>query len=493
LKIETTPRDDHQVTMIVEAEAEQMEAAKRRAARKIASTGKIPGFRPGKAPYDVIVRYYGEAAITEQAIEFLVDDVYPKALDEAGVKPAAAGQLENVEKLDPPTFKFTVPLEPSVDLGDYKSVRHAYEFVSPGAEKLEESLDELRRMYAQTETIERPIQDGDFVLVSYVGKKAKAAADDAALLEDEAFAVFIRTEAKEDEEPFPGFAAKLIGMKADDETEFSHKFAKDHSNEAVAGQTVKFAVKVKMARGMTLPELNDEFAKMVGAGETMDELREKLQKSIEQRAQDEYDDAYYVELIEKIKDGATIKYAKQTLDHEIEHVLEDLRRRLSQQGMEFETYLKMREMTLEEFVEAEVREVAQKRLERSLVMDQLSQAEKLEISEEALQAEFQQSWATLAATDQEFARQTKGGTRPKKQMIDAVAMDAANRLMTRNVLERIKAIATGAAGEEEAPAKKKAPKKKAAEAEQATEDAPVAEEAPKKRKSSKKSEEKSAE
>ena len=88
MKIETQPRDDHQVTLIVELEPEQMEGAKHRAARKISERKSIPGFRPGKAPYEVVVRSFGERVITEEAVDLLLDEVYPKALEEAKLEPA---------------------------------------------------------------------------------------------------------------------------------------------------------------------------------------------------------------------------------------------------------------------------------------------------------------------------------------------------------------------------------------------------------------------
>jgi len=129
LKIETHPREDHQTTMVVEVDAERLEGARRRAARKIAERAKIPGFRPGKAPYDVVRRLYGDAVITEEAVEILVDDIYPQAIKEADIKPSGQGQLENIESMDPPKFVFTVPLAPTVELGDYRSVRLPYEYV----------------------------------------------------------------------------------------------------------------------------------------------------------------------------------------------------------------------------------------------------------------------------------------------------------------------------------------------------------------------------
>ena len=118
MKIETQPRDDHQVTLIVELEPEQMEGAKHRAARKISERKSIPGFRPGKAPYEVVVRSFGEGVISEEAVDILLDEVYPKAFEEAKLEPAAAGSLEKVEDLDKkPKFTFTVPLAPVAKSG----------------------------------------------------------------------------------------------------------------------------------------------------------------------------------------------------------------------------------------------------------------------------------------------------------------------------------------------------------------------------------------
>ena len=125
MNLEKSILDDHQAQVVVEVEPDRVQAARQRAARKLASRGKIPGFRPGKAPYDVILRYYGDAAVHEQAMDILVDEVYPEMLKEAGIEPAAAGSLEKVEGSDAPKFTFRVPLSPEVTLGDYRAIRAA--------------------------------------------------------------------------------------------------------------------------------------------------------------------------------------------------------------------------------------------------------------------------------------------------------------------------------------------------------------------------------
>jgi len=459
LKIETTPRDDHQITMTVELEAEKLEGARRRAARKIAEKVKIPGFRPGKAPYDVVRRMYGEGAITEEAVEILVDEIYPEAIKEANIEPGAAGQLEKIENLEPPKFIFTVPLKPAVDLGDYKSVRLPYEFTIPNDDKLEEEITNLRRMYAKTETVERAVEDGDYVLLDVSGHKAKAKEDDEALIERKGFAIVARTEEREKEWPFPGFSSKLIGIKPGESKEFAYKYAKDFSEEPLAGQNVKFSVIVKTVRSVNMPDLNDEFAITTGLGQSVEELRQKMRENIETEARNGYEDEYFEKLMELIKAGAVIKYPPQVLEHEVEHVLEDVERRLKTQGVEsMDAYYKMIDSNKEKFIKEQVRPTSIKRLERGLVMDEIAHVEKIEIDNKMLEEEFSNAWANLSMTDEDFAKRTKNGTKASREIVDAVAMDSANRLLTRQVLERIKSIATSDPSTDDKPKAKKAKK-----------------------------------
>jgi len=434
LKFEKTIQEDHQAKVVVEVEPDRLEAAKRHAARKISEQGKIPGFRPGKAPYDVIRRHYSDAAIYERAVELLVDETYPLMLKEADLKPAAAGTLENVEGTETPKFTFLVPLLPEVDLGDYGKIRQAYEFEAPGEDKLEQAIDELQQMYSTTETVEREAQEGDYILADLKSEKES--------LTRSGFATMVRKEDRETEFPFPGFARQLLGLKAGETKTISHEFPKDFSDNTLAGETVEMEVTVKTVRSVTLPELNDDFAKMVGQYETFDALKETLKKDVEDRARADYDDEYFAKLIDTIKEGATIKYAAHTLNHEAEHVVDDLRQRLSQQNLDLETYYKMRNTDAAKFFEEEAKPVAKKRLERSLIMDEISREQNIEVDNEALDAEFNNTLMSLQMQGVKL-NEIKGGKKGQQQIAEAVAMESANRVLTRRTLDRLKAIATG--------------------------------------------------
>jgi len=177
--------------------------------------------------------------------------------------------------------------------------------------------------------------------------------------------------------------------------------------------------------------------------------------------------------MEKIKAGATIKYPPQVVDHEVEHVMEDLKSRLAGQKLDMAAYLKSREMDEEKFIAEEAKPIAVKRLERSLVMDEIAKLEKIEVSQEMLQTSFQQTWGEYEG-DAGFQKMTRGKSQPPKQVMNSVAMEAANRAYVQQTLNRLKDIAIGQApelnaetpaeiptDEDEGKVKKAAPKKAA--------------------------------
>lgn len=472
MNIEVTPREDHQVTVLVEVEADRMTTFKRKAARKISEKAKIPGFRPGKASYEVVRRFYGDATIFQEAVDLMVEEIYPEALAEAKIEPGAMGSLENVEGTDAPKLTFCVPLSPSVELGDYKSIRLPYEWAAPGEDKLAEAIDNMRRMYSRTETVERAAEDGDYVSVDVVGKDA----DGTALIERNGFALVVGKDGGENEFPYQGFSKEMTGLKAGDTKSLSHTYGADAAQADLAGKTLSIDVTIKAVRAVNLPELTDDFAKTTGLGQSADEMRERMKENLDNESREAYDDEYFTNVLEQVKATATIKYPPQVIEHETEHVVEDLKHRLSHQGIEFNTYLKVRELDEQMFAEQEAKPIAIKRLERGLIIDQLAQAETISPATEAIQEEFQKRWASLSMYDQEFAKATKNGTRASQELVNAVAMEATRNLVVRMTLDRLKAIATGQA-------------EVAADATPVAEvvaDAPVEEEKPKKKKASKK-------
>lgn len=438
--------EDHQIEMVVEIDKSKFESAKQKAAQKISQKVKIPGFRPGKAPYQVVKNIYGDSAITEEAIELLVEEIYPEAIKEAKIEPGAPGQLLNIESVDPPTFKFAVPLKAVIELGDYKSLKKEYAYQSPDETKFLDELSNIRRMYAKTETVERPIEDGDYVLLDLIGYDAKDKEKTEVLVERKGYALVIRKEGTDTEFPYKGFSAALIGAKPSALVTLTNKFSKESSDEKLSGKKVIFDTTIKTVRAVILPEIDDQFAMMTGLGSTVAEFNQRLRETIDTEEKGKYDDQYFESLLDEIKAISTIKYPPQVVEHEIEHVLEDVERRLQGQGIEnLDAYYKMLKTTREQFIEDQAKPTSIKRLERGLVMDEIAKLEEIKLDNESLENEFKNNWASLVMSDPEFAKRTKNGTKPTQELVNAVTMDSANRLLTRLTLERIKAYATGTA------------------------------------------------
>ncbi len=498
MKITTETRDDHQMKVVAEFEANSLDKYKKQAARKIAGKAKIPGFRPGKAPYDVVSRLYGEPAIEEEAIELMVEDVYPKILDEAKINPAAPGTLEDISKDDPLKFTFIVPLEPTVDLGKYREIRKEYSPKPIKKTEVDEFIQRLQRTYATAEPVDRPAGKDDLVYVKIDANiQNPAEGEKAELLKDSPLQLVIgENDPDENGFPYTGFGDALIGLSANETKKIEYTYPKDSKYEKLQGKKVEFTVTLESVKHLTLPELNDEFAKMFGEYETYDQLKAAVKTQIEERHNAEYDQDYFEGLLQDVTSQATIKYPPQVLEHEMEHVVEDITRDLSQQHMELDAYLKTIKKEKDAWMEEEIKPAAKKRLEQALVMDELSRAEKIQIGKEDLQTEVTSMLNQISTTTdpKKLEKQLKS-----ERVTNALTMQAANRVLNRNVFNRLKDIATGKAevtanetpADEVKPAKAKSPAKKAVKTAtpETAEEHAQAEKAPVKAKKSKKASE----
>ncbi len=440
MKIETEPRDDHQVRLLVEFEPEVLEKFKHQAARKIAQKAKIPGFRPGKAPYEVIKRFYGDDALNEQAVELLVDDQYSKILGEAKVKPGAAGTLDEIISYDPFKLAFVVPLEPEVVLGDYHAIRQEYVLEPVTEEEINRVVHNLQTSYAVAEPAERPAQETDLVYVKMKGVLTHPAeGEDAEVIKESSYQFVIGD--VDDTWPMEGFSKELIGLSANEEKKILHSFPDDYSSEKLKGKEIEFTVNVQAVKSMKLPELNDEFAKTLGGSfSTMEDVRKSIHTEIEQNRTQEYDDHYVTTLVDTIISQATIKYPPQLIKDEEEHLLEHYEEDLSEKKMDLDTYLKTRQMDKTTFIEKEINPVAVKSLQRKLVLDKITREEGIQLNIEELKTTVSTRMSQMQ-NEPEFKNYQRRGQ--IENLVNAVTLDTAGRLLNRDTIERLKIIAKG--------------------------------------------------
>ncbi|MBA4399947.1 MAG: trigger factor [Anaerolinea sp.] len=455
MKLDVQPLEDHQVKVIAEMEPAALEEFMRRAARKISRETRIPGFRPGKAPYDMVKRHVGEEALRQQAVEDLIDEYYPKILDEAQIKPGATGSLEEIVSVDPPKFSFIIPLEPTVELGGYKDIRLEYALEAVKEADVDEFIQRLRTNYATAEPVERPAEDGDLVYVKFSGKLTKPAeGEDENVFPERPAQFIIGNDVIQNRDwPYPGFNESLKGLSAGDEKTAKHKYTKDEKDEALRGKTVEFKVTVQSIKALHLPELNDEFAQTVGQFETVADLRKAVQEQLEVAKKDETDDAYYTSLIDKVIEGATIKYPPQVLEHEVEHMMEHVKEDVGRQGMELDAYFKMIDKNREKYIEEEIRPAARRRLARSLVMDELAKVEEVKLEED----DYNQAITATVSQLQSQPKPRKTKEKVNPDLVNNMTMNELSRKFNIKVLERMKAIATGHGDDAAKPAEAETP------------------------------------
>ncbi len=456
MKIETEHRDDHQVKVIAELEPEALEQYRLQAARKFSRETKIPGFRPGKAPLSVVRRIVGEEALTQQAVELMVDAVYPEMLKEADLHPSYPGALEEVISLEPPKMSFLVPLAAEVTLGDYRALRKDYTPATVTDEDVDTFITRLQTSYSTAEPVERAAQEGDLVSVQVQGTLTSPnEGEEPEFIKQTSFQALIGDSTlQRDNWPFPGFSKELVCLSAGDEKDITYVYPEDSEMEKMRGREIIFHVDVQNVKEMKKPELNDEFAKTLGEFETMDDLRKAIRQQQEESKNAEYEREYFNGLVDEIVETSTIKYPPQMLEEEEESVLKSIQQNLSQQRLDLETYLKMVELSREEFIAKEVTPTAKRRLERSLVLDQVARDEKIQLEQSELETAFNEAFSELqSSTDITKMRREVSDER----ISEFLTYEAASRALNRRVMQRLKQIASGEeitepATEEAAPA-----------------------------------------
>lgn len=376
MKVTTTIREDHQAELTLVLDSQELERAKRRVAREYARRMKIPGFRPGKAPYELVARRVGEEAIREEALERLLDEYYPKALAEAEIAPYGPGKLEEIVSEDPPTFKLLVPLAVDVELGDYRSVRLPYEPPELDEGEVEKVIGAYRQMFAVLEPVDRPAEVGDVVYVN-VEAYEEGHEDGEPLFADQNHPVLIEKEPHDGEWPYRGFPEEFVGAKAGDTKTLTYTYPDDEEDETLRGKTVVVKAEVVEVKGRSVPDLDDDFAQQLGAQDAED-LRKGVRESLMQQKQQTYDVEYLTAVLDEIVSQATLKYPPQLVEDEVMERLDEYRREAQQRGLSWEDYLKERG-TDEEALKAEIREEAEPFVRRRLVLEAIAREENLEI------------------------------------------------------------------------------------------------------------------
>ena len=410
--------------MSVSVEPERLAKPLRQAARRLGKRRPLPGFRPGKAPYEIAERAFGKAAIYDQMLNDKGDELYQEALAEAQLEAFAPARFE-IEQLEPLVLHITVPTQPQVTLGDYGQIK--VKLAKPRVSKKEvtQVLDKMREDSALWVPVERPTAMGDQIVIDAQGK-----ADDGHEIEQNDLTLEL-TEALMPTQ----FRENLLGIAPEESKEFDFQYPDDFRDADLAGKSFQFHVLVKSVKTRELPALDDALAQTLGEYETLKDLREDVQQKLRERKQSEAKDAAIEQALSALVDQATLEYPAIAVEGETNSMIRSIANRLSEQGFTLEGYLNTTSRTLQGFRD-ETRPQAEGRLKRSIVLGKFAEAEDIKLEKADVDREVDQITESLGE-EAESVREALTQ--------EVVLQSISGGLYNRKVLERLLSIATGQA------------------------------------------------
>ena len=382
-KVEKTEKAN-EVKLEITIEAEKFENAIKKVYFQNAKYFNIPGFRKGKAPMNIVEKYYGAQIFYEDAFNEVATEAYDESLAENKIEAVSRPEVDiiQMEKGKDVIFTAVVQTKPEVELGKYKGIEISKIEYTVKDEDIEHELGHMQEHNSRLITVDdRPLENGDTATIDFEGFVDGVAFEGG---KAEGHELEIGSGAF-----IPGFEDQLVGMKIDEDKEIKVTFPKEYFSKDLAGKEATFKVKLHEIKKKELPELDDEFAKDVSEFDTLDELKksikEKLEKNNEQRAKYETEDAAIKAVCEKAK----LDIPSGMIDLEIDNMLKDFEQRLSYQGLNLEQYLKMIGRTEEE-MRKEYEPQAIEAIKSRLVLEAIIKAEKIEASEEEIKAKMEE-------------------------------------------------------------------------------------------------------
>ncbi len=373
MKVTKEKEENRQVSLRVEMEPAEVEKYLEESYQHLVKKAKIPGFRKGKASREVLERHIGREGLFEEALNRLLPQAYEQAIKEQGIEAVATPSIE-IEQTDPVVFKATVPLKPTVKLGDYHQLRLTPEPVEVTEDNVNAVIEQLRRQHGTWEPVEREVGFDDLVAI-----------DIESHIEGKPFInqPGVQYEVLRDQPlPVPGFAEQLVGMKGGGEKEFKLKLPEDYPRAEVAGKEAHFKVKVSEVKQSRLPPLDDEFAALVNPElKTLGLLREKISASMRLRAEEKAKEEFEERVIDGVVSESQVEFPPLLVDMEIARLLDQQARWLQASGRRLNK-------SGEELRE-ELRPLATKRVTRSLVLEKVAEEEKIEVSDGEIKAELE--------------------------------------------------------------------------------------------------------
>ena len=407
--------------------AEDFDKAVDKAYLKLRKTITVPGFRKGHAPKGVIEKAYGWYVFVDDAFDEAYPAVYEAAVKEHDVKPVDRPDITilSAEKGEDVAFEAVVTVMPEVSLGQYKGIEVEKQEYNVTDEMVNAEIERERENVARMIDVERPIENGDEVELDYSGT-VNGVKFEGGTAEHQTLVIgsgmFI-----------PGFEEQMIGMNVGEEKDLNVKFPDEYHSDELKGKDAVFHVKVHAVRVKELPDADDEFAKDVSEFNTIAELRDHKKEELEKKAMNEAKAKKENDVIEKAVANATVDIPDVMIDRQADRMLNDIRYRLSMQGISLEDYCKYTG-TKTEVMKAEMKNEAERRVKTQLVLDAIMKAEGIKAENDEVEKKIDEYCAQFDDKAEEF--KAKLNEDDKAYFEDQVLLDKTINMLVDSAIEK---------------------------------------------------------
>lgn len=425
MQVTTETINPTKIKLTLVADQGQLDHAKEAVLKELARTAKLQGFRPGKAPLQLVERSVDQNQLQSQVLEHAINEMYSQAVEQERLRPVGQPAVSIAKFVPFTVLEITAEVEAvgAITLPDYKKATVTKKPVAVTDKQVEDVIKDLRVRAATRKDADRAAKLGDEVTIDFKGtdpktKKPVAGTDGSdypLLLGSGNF--------------IPGFEDEVVGLKAGDTKDFTVTFPEDYGVKAMQKQKVTFTVTVKKVQQVVEPKLDDAFAASVGPFKTLKELREDIRKQLHDQAAQDNERQFESDIVEAIAKKTKVEIPKILVDDELERLEQQERQNLLYRGQTWQEHLDEEGVTEEEHRERN-REGAELRVKSGLVLGEIADAEKISVSPEELEIRVQLLKGQYA-TD---ARMQEELDKPENRR------DIINRLMTEKTLDKLKSF-----------------------------------------------------
>lgn len=428
MSLQVEKLEKNMAKLTIEVPASELEKALQSAYMKQKNKISLPGFRKGKVPRQMIEKMYGAEIFYDDAANALIPKAYADAYDECELDIVSRPEIDvvQIEKGKDFIFTATVATKPEVTLGEYKGLEVDKVSTRVTQKEVDAKIQEEAEKNARTITVEdRAVQDGDEVVLDFEGFVDGVAFEGG---KGENYPLTIGSGSF-----IPGFEEQLVGAETEKEVEVKVTFPEDYHAEDLKGKEAVFKCTVHEIKAKELPEIDDEFAAEVSEFDTLEEYKADVKAKIKEQKAAEGKAKQEDQVVEQAVKNATYELPEAMVETQAEQMANDFAQRMQSQGLTMEQYFQFTGTTAEQMME-DLKPQAVKRIETRLVLEAITKAENIEISDEKLDEEIgkmAEAYKMEADKLKEFM-----GENEKKQMKEDMAVQEAITFLVENAVEK---------------------------------------------------------